>query len=153
MGKPVFATQMNAVAVGDGDNDMDNEVYAASDNYHMYEFKYLTPTIPQSYSGNSDPIKDTVEVLTKPKGCLFEICGNNPVSTYATVKYSITKDTQVKLALYDASGKLVKNLLDGKAKTGSYTLTLDAKDFPSGIYLIRFKTDGFQSTKKLVLMH
>lgn len=54
--------------------------------------------------------------------------------------------------------RLVKTLVNGQQKVGSYTIEWDSKDtdgklLPSGIYFVELKMDDeFTQTKKLLLL-
>jgi len=55
-------------------------------------------------------------------------------------------------------GRLVKTLVNGQQKAGSYTIEWDSKDtngelLPSGIYFVELKVDDkFTQAKKLLLL-
>jgi hypothetical protein len=77
----------------------------------------------------------------------------NPFMTRTTISYAIPKACNVKLNLYDVTGRVVKTLVNGEIKPGYYTMTLEGKDFVSGVYFLRFKAgDEYKSTKKMILV-
>jgi hypothetical protein len=49
-------------------------------------------------------------------------------------------------------GQAVATLTEGYMNAGSYTLTWDASDQVSGMYLVRAETAGVVSTQKLLLI-
>ena len=49
-------------------------------------------------------------------------------------------------------GQAVSTLAEGYMNAGSYTLTWDASNQVSGMYLVRAETTGFVSTQKLLLI-
>ena len=49
-------------------------------------------------------------------------------------------------------GQTVSTLMGGYMNAGSYTLTWDASDQVSGMYLVRAETAGVVSTQKLLLI-
>jgi len=80
----------------------------------------------------------------------------NPATSFS-IKYTVSKSTQVTLNIYDASGRIVKTLVNGDTELGYHTVSWDGKDeagevLPSGIYFVRLKTDGFTATRKLILL-
>ena len=63
----------------------------------------------------------------------------------------------VNLSVYDASGRLVTTLVDGEQKPGFHQITWDARDSlgrecATGLYLVKLKTHGHESTKTMVLI-
>ena len=100
----------------------------------------------------------------------FELSQNypNPFNPSTTIKYQIPKQvrddnsfglTSVRLNVFDLLGREVVTLVNQKQKPGSYEVTWDAKNHPSGIYFCRLTTDAsigsassFLQTKKMVLI-
>jgi ligand-binding sensor domain-containing protein len=76
----------------------------------------------------------------------------NPISTIATIHYSIERSSSVSLVIYDALGRVVATLLrDRVLQAGPYDATYNAKDLPPGIYLCRLVGKGIDGSTKLVL--
>ncbi|MDD5530984.1 MAG: T9SS type A sorting domain-containing protein [bacterium] len=141
-----------SIALGNADpNFAGNEVYGACDWTaspellpHIYEFTYSSLL---SYSmGNKKTIGGNKEYI-------FEIKGKNPLTNQTVFKYSIPAESFVKLTLYEVSGRVAKRICNEKVKAGTYSVTLNAKGLKTGIYLVRFETEGFKATKKLILIH
>ncbi|OYD16984.1 hypothetical protein CH333_02195, partial [candidate division WOR-3 bacterium JGI_Cruoil_03_44_89] len=76
----------------------------------------------------------------------------NPVRNNLTIKFGIPREEKVSLKMYDISGRTVTTLVDDRIKAGYHVIKLDSKNLPSGIYFARLVTDGYEATKKLVLM-
>lgn len=81
----------------------------------------------------------------------------NPFNPSTVIEYSIAKDSNVKLAVYDVSGRLIKTLVDGFQRSNNYKVSWDGKNnrgvtVGSGVYFYRMKAGEFASTKKFVLM-
>jgi len=82
----------------------------------------------------------------------------NPFCSSTSIRYSIAKSGQVKLKIYNVAGQLVKTLVNGEQKAGTYKIKWDGKDeegrlLPSGIYFVELKVDDkFTKTKKLLLL-
>ena len=59
------------------------------------------------------------------------------------------------VSVYDLSGRLVKNIFQGPISTGIATVRWngtddDGHDLSSGVYLCRFRMNGFTDTRKMV---
>jgi len=56
------------------------------------------------------------------------------------------------LEIYNIKGQKVTTLINDLFEAGSHKVTWNATDQSSGIYLLRFNTDGKSETKKLILL-
>lgn len=76
----------------------------------------------------------------------------NPFNPSTTIKFDIARLQDVKIAIYDLTGKEVARLAEQRFNAGTYELVWDAKNSPSGIYFLRFESDEFNTTKRLSLV-
>ncbi len=76
----------------------------------------------------------------------------NPFNPATTISYSIPKESNVSLIVYDIMGKQVAELVNGKQAVGSYTVQFDAAKFASGTYFYKLTAGEFISVKKMVLL-
>jgi hypothetical protein len=106
--------------------------------------------------GFKTQIKDAVEEGGQAQIKEYSLVQNypNPFNPSTQVKYSTAKDGMVKLSIFDVLGREVAVLVNGFQKAGSYTAELNAGklNLASGIYLYTLKTEGFVSTKKMLLV-
>ena len=63
-----------------------------------------------------------------------------------------TGPTHVRLAVFDLLGREVALLVDGQRNQGRYSVTFDASELKSGMYLYRLETPAFRQTKRFVLL-
>lgn len=75
----------------------------------------------------------------------------NPFNSTTIISYSVAKKSHVKLTVYNTLGQIVAELVNGYQAQGSYSVTWDAMNQPSGLYLCRFEADSFAATKKMFL--
>jgi 3',5'-cyclic AMP phosphodiesterase CpdA len=80
----------------------------------------------------------------------------NPFNPTTELRYQLSQSAQVRLAIYDLQGKLVKNVVDQELPAGEHQASWDGKDrtghaMPSGIYVVRLEAAGRVSTQKIVL--
>jgi hypothetical protein len=75
----------------------------------------------------------------------------NPFNPSTVISYQLSAASFVKLNVYDALGKEVATLVNGRQTAGFHTVTWNAQDFPSGIYFYRIVTGTYVTTKKMVL--
>lgn len=76
----------------------------------------------------------------------------NPFNPTTSFSYSLKDAGFVSLRVYDLAGRLVNELVSSEQATGTYTVTFDGANLPSGIYYYRLNVNGFSATQKMVLM-
>jgi photosystem II stability/assembly factor-like uncharacterized protein len=84
----------------------------------------------------------------------FEIFQNypNPFNPSTKIKFSIPKESNVNLSIYNVLGELVSTLVNESMKPGNYELEFNGKDLASGVYIYRLEAGNFISNKKMILM-
>ncbi len=81
----------------------------------------------------------------------------NPFNPATTLSLALARDGQVRLAVHDVRGALVRVLADGPLAAGDHAFTWDGRDdhgqpVPSGLYLARATTaDGAAQVQRLTL--
>jgi hypothetical protein len=76
----------------------------------------------------------------------------NPSNGIATLSYGVKNEGNVRIAMYNLAGRLIKNLLSENKKAGGYSLTIDNRDLPSGVYFIQLSSpDGVSTTTITVI--
>jgi hypothetical protein len=76
----------------------------------------------------------------------------NPVSSSATISFSLSDVSKVSLTLFDINGRLIKRLANMQFHNGSHQITLDTKELNSGIYLLRMQSSESIETRKIIVM-
>ena len=76
----------------------------------------------------------------------------NPFNPLTKITFELPKNEKATLKVYDLLGREVKTLMDGYRKPGSYQVTFDGSNLPSGIYLYRLQTSSFSQMHKMILM-
>ena len=75
----------------------------------------------------------------------------NPVTDQVTLKWQVPSSIPVSVNLYDATGRMMRNLYAANDKARVGTLTMDARSLAAGIYLVRLETARGSATRKLVI--
>jgi hypothetical protein len=75
----------------------------------------------------------------------------NPFNPTTYISFELVKASNVKLVIYDISGKKVKTLLDGPFAQGRYYVEFSDKNLSSGIYFYKLIAGKFIETKKMIL--
>lgn len=76
----------------------------------------------------------------------------NPFNPSTIIRYSVPKEGRVSLKIYDALGKEVAALVNENRSAGTYSITFNAGNLPSGIYFCRIEAGGYMEVKKLMLV-
>jgi hypothetical protein len=71
----------------------------------------------------------------------------NPFNPVTKIPYEIKEPSYIVLKVYDITGRMVKELVNGKWGTAKYIADFDASGLSSGIYFYRIEITG-QSTKE-----
>lgn len=84
-------------------------------------------------------------------------CYPNPFNPRVTIPFKIRRDGFVALSIYDVSGRLVKNVLNGWERRGTNAANWDGTSdsgapVSSGVYFCRITAAGFSATQKIVLL-
>jgi len=76
----------------------------------------------------------------------------NPFNASTTITYSLQKDANICLEVFDQSGRMVAELVNRRQSAGSYFIRWNAERFSSGIYFYRLRTNDLVSVKKCLLV-
>ncbi len=76
----------------------------------------------------------------------------NPFNPSTQITYSIASSGQVLLEVFDVLGRQVATLVNTNQSVGTHTVTFDATDLSSGLYIYRLSSGSKLQTKKMLLM-
>lgn len=76
----------------------------------------------------------------------------NPFNPETKISFGLPQAQNVKLAIYDMTGKEVSLLVNGNLNAGSYEYTFDGSNLNSGVYFYRLTAGNFTETKKMSLI-
>ncbi|MCH7516136.1 MAG: T9SS type A sorting domain-containing protein, partial [Bacteroidetes bacterium] len=117
----------------------------ASGNY-TYRLKQI------DYDGTIDYSDEIAVKVTAPLEFALEQNFPNPFNPSTQITYTLAKDSEVTLSIYDMLGTKVAELVNAKQTAGSYMINFNAKILSSGVYIYRIDTGNFTASKKLILM-
>lgn len=97
-----------------------------------------------------------LEAAPVPERLLLAPAAPNPFNPRTTIGYALPQAGQVELAVYDLQGRLVRRLLDKALPAGEASLEWDGLDgrgnaVPSGVYLVRLRTEQGVVSRKVTL--
>jgi tetratricopeptide (TPR) repeat protein len=76
----------------------------------------------------------------------------NPFNPSTVIRYDLPKDGLVTIKVYDILGRKVTTLVNEFKAAGKYSVTFNAGNLASGVYIYQLGARGFVINKKLVLM-
>ena len=76
----------------------------------------------------------------------------NPFNPSTTIAYSIPKQSNVTVKVFDVLGREVTTLVNKAQSQGDYEVEFDGTDLTSGIYFYRLQAVDFAETKKMILI-
>lgn len=111
-----------------------------------------TPVHQRTVSINMGFVGITLNNNELPKD--FSLMQNypNPFNPKTNINFSIPHAADVRLAVFDLTGKEIAVLVNEKMNAGSYNADWDAANMPSGVYFYRITSGSFSSVKKMILV-
>lgn len=76
----------------------------------------------------------------------------NPFNPTTEIKFSLPVDTKISLKVFDVLGNDIYELAEGFMKSGNHSIIFDASRLPSGVYFYSLRTEGFVSTRRMLLV-
>lgn len=76
----------------------------------------------------------------------------NPFNPATNIKFEIPKTGFVSLKIFDMIGNEISSLVSESKPPGSYDVSWDASNFPSGVYFYELRAGEFTERKKMVLV-
>jgi hypothetical protein len=77
----------------------------------------------------------------------------NPVSGISTIRFSLDEPATVNVTVYDVKGRRVATLADGeKMPAGFSSLSLNSREFASGVYFVKLSTPRASLTRKITVV-
>ena len=84
----------------------------------------------------------------------FILHGNypNPFNASTTIQYELKKNGNIKLSVFDLSGREIDVIRENYQIIGNHTVAWETSDVPSGVYFFRLSSGKFVQTRKAVLL-
>ena len=81
----------------------------------------------------------------------FTLSYPNPFSKNNVFKLTLTKTEDLSITLFDLSGKLIKQISDGKITSGEHYFNLGNSLIGNGIYFLKLSSNEHTETFKLIV--
>jgi hypothetical protein len=77
---------------------------------------------------------------------------SNPLMGTISISYTLDKASDVRLAIFDLSGRLVRSLASGTQAAGVYTLSYRRGSMPNGVYLLQLKAGDRTLARRTIVL-
>ena len=71
----------------------------------------------------------------------------NPFNPSTNIKYTIPQNSFVNITIYNLLGETITELVNRDVSSGTYEATWNAKNLPSGVYLISIRAESLEGNK------
>jgi hypothetical protein len=121
---------------------------------NLYSLSFYGWTIEKWAYEGSLPVITSVEEIPGEVPAEYGLSQNypNPFNPATTIEFSVPEAGFVSLRIYDLLGKEMKTLVNDERAPGSYRVTFEASDLPSGTYFYTLRAGSHTQTKKMILM-
>ncbi len=128
---------------------------ASNGEVEDYMFTIVAPTTDGDGDDDGDtgtPTSDEDDNTGLPTD--FRLGQNypNPFNPTTVIPFDLAQSGDVRLAVYDVTGRKVSTLLNTSMGAGRHSVTFNAAGIPSGVYIVRLEAGGRIMTSKLTLL-
>ncbi|MBN1293224.1 MAG: T9SS type A sorting domain-containing protein [Candidatus Latescibacteria bacterium] len=100
----------------------------------------------------------SVDIDSQPKAVKLNTCFPNPFNSFTVLRYELSEEFKISLAIYNISGQKIKTLIDTtKIPAGKYSLIWDSTDdngalVSSGIYFVSLRSERYIASMKMLFI-
>ena len=76
----------------------------------------------------------------------------NPFNPVTNITYQLPQKTNVTIKVFNVLGSEIATLVNEEKDAGIHTLTFNAENLNSGVYIYHLKTDNYVNAKKMILL-
>ncbi len=76
----------------------------------------------------------------------------NPFNPTTKIRFDLARSGNVKLAIYDISGRQVAEIVNANYAAGEYSFDYSAENLATGVYFYKLETPDYTSIKKMILV-
>ncbi len=125
--------------------------------YTIEKISFRDPDNNKYVESGTSIIQMNLEIPDHDQGWSLGDAYPNPFNDFTTIHYSVAKEMNIRIEIYNATGQKIKVLLDEVKAEGDYTITWDrtnqnGKQISSGTYFYRMITNNYSEVKTLIYM-
>lgn len=129
---------MNSSTAASGESDDSLAVFCPSMSITLVKY-------------SSEPFV-AVENISLPETCNIINAYPNPFNPKISLSYQLSINSEIDISIYNSAGQVVANLLNETKTAGTHQISWDASGHPSGIYLIKLKSNSAVDVSKVLLL-
>jgi enediyne biosynthesis protein E4 len=76
----------------------------------------------------------------------------NPFNPSTTIRFDNIIRQNIKISVYDISGRLVEHIVNSQFGRGTFSVRFDGTNLPSGVYFYKITAGSYSETKKMILI-
>jgi hypothetical protein len=137
----------------------DNAAANGTQYYYVVRALYTTPDTFSAYSNEASATPYGVEGQPGVESFRFflDAAGPNPLTSNAVVQFSLARQGQVSIVVYNVAGQKVKTLVDANLNAGQHSVNWNGRNeggqkVAAGMYMYRMVSGDFSATRKLVVI-
>lgn len=77
----------------------------------------------------------------------------NPANQRAEALLYLTDQAEVSIGIYNLTGQLVQEVLEGRLESGNHKIEVATSDIPAGMYLLKVEAESVNLVQRLVIRH
>ena len=106
-----------------------------------------------AYAWNFRTILSNVNIVEEAIPSKFKLYNiyPNPFNPSGKIKFDIPKMSNVKIMVFDITGKEIAVLVNEILNPGTYETEFNGTNFSSGVYFYRLQTESYNEVKKMIL--
>jgi len=117
------------------------------------QLRALADHVQDVYDENFQSAMAVQNISTEiPSGYSLSQNYPNPFNPVTKINYELRVTSYAKLVVYDIMGREISTLVNEKQSPGTYQVEFDGSGLTSGVYFYRLVTDGFEGTKRMILL-
>lgn len=133
--------------------DEKNKLKTEIASFNGKESKLITDSQSHSMEIENTSKEKIQKTAIQPESYSLSQNYPNPFNPTTNIQFEIPENlSEVKLIVYDITGKAVATLINEKLNAGRYDVTFNGSNLASGMYFYKLTAGSFSSVKKLVLI-
>ncbi|MCH8568987.1 MAG: T9SS type A sorting domain-containing protein [Balneolales bacterium] len=129
-----------------GDNEYIYGGYHSAGGAFWMENLFISGTLHVLPSTSSEPVTQL------PSAFGLDQNYPNPFNPVTNITYSLPQAQEVRIDVFNIQGQRVATLVNGMQQAGQYTISFNANNLASGIYIYKMQTPTFSQTRKMTFV-
>jgi hypothetical protein len=122
----------------------------SADGMTAYLAAFATNNAAQKHMKSEGNSNELVNRL--PDGYTLDQNYPNPFNPSTNINYSLQEAGHVTLKVYDMTGREIATLVNGRVNAGAHTVTFNASNLSSGVYIYALEANGVRLTNRMTLI-